>query len=116
MSKCFFLPFAGIALYPGKARLISCEHHYHGHIPSRLLAGQMEDSDCVIQHVIYNDPYTNRSKVSFPPFYTRLDSDSRLCNVFFFTLSRVWTSARYSGTGRRLVLKQTKSLLMALFF
>lgn len=56
---------AGIALYPGKARLLSCRHHYHDHIPSRLLAGQQEDSDCVIKEVIYNDPYTNHTKVSF---------------------------------------------------
>ncbi|KAM9466454.1 proton-activated chloride channel isoform 1-T2 [Clarias gariepinus] len=53
---------AGIALYPGKARLLSCRHHYHDHIPSRLLAGQQEDSDCVIKEVIYNDPYTNHTK------------------------------------------------------
>ncbi|MCJ8736860.1 hypothetical protein PDJAM_G00017340 [Pangasius djambal] len=51
----------GIALYPGKARLLSCRHHYHDHIPP-LLAGQLEDSDCVIQEVIYNDPYTNHTK------------------------------------------------------
>ncbi|XP_047677450.1 proton-activated chloride channel [Tachysurus fulvidraco] len=52
----------GIALYPGKARLLSCRHHYHDHIPPRLLAGQKEDNECIIQEVNYIDPYTNHSK------------------------------------------------------
>ncbi|XP_060790260.1 proton-activated chloride channel [Neoarius graeffei] len=52
----------GIALYPGNAQLLSCRHHYHDHIPPRLMAGQMHNSDCVIQEVIYNDPYANNTK------------------------------------------------------
>ncbi|XP_062863615.1 proton-activated chloride channel isoform X2 [Trichomycterus rosablanca] len=52
----------GIALFPGKARLLSCRHHYHDHIPPGLSTGQMEDSDCVIQEVIYTDPYSNHTK------------------------------------------------------
>lgn len=52
----------GIALYPGNAKLLSCRHHYHDHIPPGLSTGQMEDSDCVIQEVIYSDPYFNHTK------------------------------------------------------
>ncbi|XP_026881304.2 proton-activated chloride channel [Electrophorus electricus] len=52
----------GIALYPGNAQLLSCRHHYHDHIPSGLSACQMEESDCVMEEVIYHDPYSNHTR------------------------------------------------------
>lgn len=70
--NAFFFPLQELHLYPGKARLLSCRHHYHDHIPPRLLAGQKEDGDCVIKEVIYNDPYTNHTKVSFLCMYDLL--------------------------------------------
>ncbi|XP_036449997.1 proton-activated chloride channel isoform X1 [Colossoma macropomum] len=51
----------GIALYPGKAQLLSCQHHYHDYIPPGL-TGQSKENDCVIEQVIYSDPYANHTR------------------------------------------------------
>ncbi|KAG9268588.1 transmembrane protein 206 [Astyanax mexicanus] len=52
----------GIALYPGKAKLLSCEHHYHDYIPPGLSTHQMKENECVIEEVTYNDPYSNHTR------------------------------------------------------
>ncbi|XP_066537066.1 proton-activated chloride channel [Hoplias malabaricus] len=54
----------GIALYPGKAQLLSCQHHYYDYIPPGFLARGMEESDCVIKEVVYNDPHFNHTRRS----------------------------------------------------
>ncbi|XP_075451796.1 proton-activated chloride channel isoform X2 [Ascaphus truei] len=51
----------GIALYPGKAQLLSCEHHYYDHIPPLTSPGQPGENTCVTQKVNYTDPFTNNT-------------------------------------------------------
>ncbi|XP_066451141.1 proton-activated chloride channel isoform X2 [Eleutherodactylus coqui] len=51
----------GIAIYPGKAWLLSCEHHLYDHIPPLRHPGQRGDNRCVTQTVNYTDPFTNQT-------------------------------------------------------
>ncbi|XP_075060323.1 proton-activated chloride channel [Mixophyes fleayi] len=51
----------GIALYPGKARLLSCEHHLYDHIPPLKNPGQPGENRCITQKVNYTDPFTNQT-------------------------------------------------------
>ncbi|KAG8443734.1 hypothetical protein GDO86_009055 [Hymenochirus boettgeri] len=51
----------GIAIYPGKARLLSCEHHWYDHIPPLKDPGQPGENNCITQNMSYLDPYTNRT-------------------------------------------------------
>ncbi|XP_066562599.1 proton-activated chloride channel isoform X2 [Amia ocellicauda] len=51
----------GIALYPGKARLLSCKHHYHSHIPPLVTPGQPGDVNCFTDQINYTDPFTNHT-------------------------------------------------------
>nr|DBA27240.1 TPA: hypothetical protein GDO54_011405 [Pyxicephalus adspersus] len=50
----------GIALYPGKAKLLSCEHHLYDHIPPLKNPGQPGENLCVTQTINYTDPFTNQ--------------------------------------------------------
>ncbi|KAM4772580.1 proton-activated chloride channel [Rhinophrynus dorsalis] len=51
----------GIALYPGKAQLLSCEHHLYDHIPPLENPGQKGINSCVTQTINYTDPFTNKT-------------------------------------------------------
>ncbi|KAM7118372.1 proton-activated chloride channel isoform 4-T6 [Ciconia maguari] len=51
----------GIAFYPGKARLLSCKHHYYDHIPPLINPGQPGDIECTTQRINYTDPFTNQT-------------------------------------------------------
>ncbi|XP_018409562.1 PREDICTED: transmembrane protein 206 [Nanorana parkeri] len=51
----------GIALYPGKAELLSCEHHLYDHIPPLKNPGQPGENHCVTQRINYTDPFTNQT-------------------------------------------------------
>ncbi|KAM5165480.1 proton-activated chloride channel [Mantella aurantiaca] len=51
----------GIALYPGKAELLSCEHHFYDHIPPLKYPGLPGQNNCVTQKINYTDPFTNRT-------------------------------------------------------
>uniref|UniRef100_A0A8B9NWZ6 Proton-activated chloride channel n=1 Tax=Apteryx owenii TaxID=8824 RepID=A0A8B9NWZ6_APTOW len=51
----------GIAFYPGKARLLSCKHHYYDHIPPLINPGQPGDIECSTQRINYTDPFTNQT-------------------------------------------------------
>ncbi|XP_061847383.1 proton-activated chloride channel isoform X5 [Colius striatus] len=44
----------GIAFYPGKARLVSCKHHYYD-------PGQPGDTECTTRRINYTDPFTNQT-------------------------------------------------------
>ncbi|XP_037353316.1 proton-activated chloride channel [Talpa occidentalis] len=50
----------GIALYPGRAQLLSCEHHYEV-IPPLRSPGQPGDVSCTTQRVNYTDPFSNQT-------------------------------------------------------
>ncbi|XP_030050506.1 LOW QUALITY PROTEIN: proton-activated chloride channel [Microcaecilia unicolor] len=51
----------GIALYPGKAELLSCKHHFHDHIPPLTHLGEPGEIQCNTQRINYTDPFTNQS-------------------------------------------------------
>ncbi|CAN2387416.1 Transmembrane protein 206 [Pristimantis euphronides] len=51
----------GIAIYPGKARLLSCEHYLYDHIPPLKHPGQPGDNRCITETVSYTDPFTNQT-------------------------------------------------------
>ncbi|XP_077341867.1 proton-activated chloride channel isoform X1 [Lithobates pipiens] len=51
----------GIALYPGKAELLSCEHHLYDHIPPLKNPGQPAENNCRTQKIDYIDPFTNQT-------------------------------------------------------
>ncbi|KAG7466501.1 hypothetical protein MATL_G00165550 [Megalops atlanticus] len=53
---------AGIALYLGKAQLLSCKHHHHAYIPPLVSPGQPEEGDCVTEEVTYMGPYSNHTR------------------------------------------------------
>ncbi|KAG8504437.1 Proton-activated chloride channel [Galemys pyrenaicus] len=50
----------GIALYPGRAQLLSCEHHYEA-IPPLRSPGQPGAVSCTTQRVNYTDPFSNQT-------------------------------------------------------
>ncbi|XP_044278422.1 proton-activated chloride channel isoform X1 [Varanus komodoensis] len=52
----------GIALYPGKAELLTCKHHYYDYIPPLVNPGQPGKIECITQRVNYTDPFTNQTK------------------------------------------------------
>uniref|UniRef100_A0A3B3Q6B6 Proton-activated chloride channel n=1 Tax=Paramormyrops kingsleyae TaxID=1676925 RepID=A0A3B3Q6B6_9TELE len=52
----------GIALYLGKATLLSCQHHLHDHIPALVSPGNPGEGGCVIESVSYMDPYSNQTR------------------------------------------------------
>ncbi|XP_075194106.1 proton-activated chloride channel isoform X2 [Anomaloglossus baeobatrachus] len=51
----------GIAIYPGKAQLLSCEHHLYDHIPPLKNPGQPGNNHCITQTINYTDPFTNQT-------------------------------------------------------
>uniref|UniRef100_A0A8D0HGN1 Proton-activated chloride channel n=1 Tax=Sphenodon punctatus TaxID=8508 RepID=A0A8D0HGN1_SPHPU len=51
----------GVALYPGKAQLLSCKHHYYDHIPPLANPGQPGEIECTTQRINYTDPFTNQT-------------------------------------------------------
>ncbi|XP_035412358.1 proton-activated chloride channel isoform X4 [Cygnus atratus] len=51
----------GIAFYPGKARLLSCKHHYYDHIPPLINPGQQGKIECTTRRINYTDPFTNQT-------------------------------------------------------
>lgn len=52
----------GIALYPGRAQLLSCRHHFHDHIPPLVAPGQPGESDCIMEEVSYIGPFSNKTQ------------------------------------------------------
>ncbi len=56
---------SGIALYPGKAQLLSCMHHYHDNIPPLAALDRPEERNCIKEDVIYHGPYSNQTQVCF---------------------------------------------------
>uniref|UniRef100_A0A2D4LEX6 Proton-activated chloride channel n=1 Tax=Micrurus spixii TaxID=129469 RepID=A0A2D4LEX6_9SAUR len=52
----------GIALYPGKAELLTCKHHFYDYIPPLVNPGQPGKIECVTQRIDYTAPFTNATK------------------------------------------------------
>ncbi|XP_076002855.1 proton-activated chloride channel [Genypterus blacodes] len=55
-------PHPGIALYPGQAKLLSCKHHNHDHIPPLVDPGKQQEGDCIINNVTYYGPFMNETQ------------------------------------------------------
>ncbi|XP_010787169.1 proton-activated chloride channel, partial [Notothenia coriiceps] len=53
----------GIALYPGRAELLSCRHHFHDYIPPLVEPGTHQEGECVTQDVTYDGPFSNQTLV-----------------------------------------------------
>lgn len=51
----------GIALFPGKAQLLSCKHYFHDHVPSLENPGQFGKIDCKTEEINYTHPFTNQT-------------------------------------------------------
>lgn len=63
---------AGIALYTGKARLLSCRHHYHDYIPPLVDPGTPQEGDCVMEDVTYVGPFAEQRMVGDDDFSDKL--------------------------------------------
>ncbi|XP_037097249.1 proton-activated chloride channel isoform X2 [Syngnathus acus] len=85
----------GIALYPGNARLLSCRHHYHDHIPPLVNPGKPQDSDCVIEEVTYNGLFTNQTKKK--ALVVRGPSDVHSRELIFMQFSQNETEEDFSA-------------------
>lgn len=57
-------PCEGIALFPGKARLLDCKHYLQSYIPPLVNPGQPQKIDCQIEEVMYVGPFSNKTKVN----------------------------------------------------
>lgn len=80
---CVFV-WTGIALYPGKAQLLSCKHHYHDYIPPLVDPGKPQEGDCVIDEVTYFGPFTNQTEVKYQHVYYSIHK-----NIFTMVIKAV---------------------------
>lgn len=90
----FFAP-PGIALYPGKAQMLSCRHHYHNYIPPLVAPGKPEEGDCLIDQVSYVGPFSNRTQKQ--ALVIRGPSDVRNKELIFMQFSQNKTEEDFSA-------------------
>ncbi|XP_070698412.1 proton-activated chloride channel [Pempheris klunzingeri] len=89
-----FLP-PGIALYPGKAKLLSCRHHNHDYIPPLVDPGKPQEGDCVYEEVTYFGPFTNQTEKR--ALVVRGPSDVRNKELIFMQFSHNETEEDFSA-------------------
>lgn len=85
----------GIALFPGKARLLSCVHHYHASIPPLVDPGTPQPGDCTIREVTYYEPFKNATQKK--ALVVRGPSDVRNKEVVFMQFSHNETQEDFSA-------------------
>lgn len=85
----------GIALYPGKAQLLSCMHHFHDNIPPLVASGRLEESNCITEEVIYQGPYSNQTQKR--AIVVRGPTDVRNRELIFLQFSRNETEEDFSA-------------------
>ncbi|XP_048047692.1 proton-activated chloride channel [Megalobrama amblycephala] len=85
----------GIALYPGKAQLLSCMHHYHDNIPPLVASGGLEEGNCITEEVIYHGPYSNQTQKR--AVVVRGPTDVRNRELIFLQFSRNETEEDFSA-------------------
>ncbi|XP_030575093.1 proton-activated chloride channel isoform X2 [Archocentrus centrarchus] len=85
----------GIALYPGKAQLLSCRHHYHDYIPPLVEPGKPQEGDCEITEVTYFGPFTNETEKK--TLVVRGPSDVRNKELIFMQFSHNETEEDFSA-------------------
>ncbi|XP_040056001.2 proton-activated chloride channel isoform X1 [Gasterosteus aculeatus] len=85
----------GIALYPGKARLLSCRHHYHDYIPPLVDPGTPQEGDCVMEDVTYVGPFAEQRMKR--AVVVRGQQDVRNKEVIFMQFSHNETEEDFSA-------------------
>ncbi|XP_076605024.1 proton-activated chloride channel [Chaetodon auriga] len=85
----------GIALYPGKAKLLSCRHHYHDNIPPLVDPGKPQKGDCLIKEVSYFGPFANETEKR--ALVVRGPSDVRNKELIFMQFSHNETEEDFSA-------------------
>lgn len=85
----------GIALYPGKAQLLSCRHHNHDYIPPLVDPGKPQKGDCIIKEVTYIGPFTNQTEKK--ALVVRGPSDVRKKELIFMQFSHNETEEDFSA-------------------
>uniref|UniRef100_A0A667YJN7 Proton-activated chloride channel n=2 Tax=Myripristis murdjan TaxID=586833 RepID=A0A667YJN7_9TELE len=85
----------GIALYPGKAQLLGCKHHYHDYIPPLVDPGKPQEVDCVIDKVTYYDPFKNQTQKK--AMVVRGPSEVRKKELIFMQFSHNETEEDFSA-------------------
>ncbi|KAM9842218.1 proton-activated chloride channel [Aulostomus maculatus] len=85
----------GIALYPGKAQLLSCRHHFHDDIPPLVDPGKHQKGDCIMEEVTYLGPFTNQTEKK--AVVVRGPSDVRNKELIFMQFSRNETEEDFSA-------------------
>ncbi|XP_022606570.1 transmembrane protein 206 [Seriola dumerili] len=85
----------GIALYPGKAQLLSCRHHYHDYIPPLVDPGKPQEGNCLIDEVNYFGPFTNQKEKR--ALVVRGPSDVRNKELIFMQFSHNETEEDFSA-------------------
>ncbi|XP_026194891.1 proton-activated chloride channel [Anabas testudineus] len=85
----------GIALYPGKAQLLSCKHHYHDYIPPLVDPGKPQEGDCEIDEVTYFGPFTNKTEKR--ALVVRGPSDVRSKELIFMQFNQNETEEDFSA-------------------
>ncbi|XP_018521761.1 proton-activated chloride channel isoform X2 [Lates calcarifer] len=88
-------PPPGIALYPGNAPLLSCNHYYHDYIPPLVDPGKPQKWDCVIEEVTYYGPFTNQTEKR--ALVVRGPSDVRNKELIFMQFSQNETEEDFSA-------------------
>ncbi|XP_030643091.1 proton-activated chloride channel [Chanos chanos] len=84
----------GIALYPGKAQLLSCTHHYHDHILPHGSGRKLQEGDCTTEEIIYTGPYSNDTTRAL---VVRGPTDVRNRELVFLQFSRNETGEDFSA-------------------
>ncbi|XP_069016820.1 proton-activated chloride channel [Embiotoca jacksoni] len=85
----------GIALYPGRAQLLSCKHHDHDYIPPLVDPGKPQEGDCEIIHVSYFGPFSNQTEKR--ALVVRGPSDVRNKELIFMQFSHNETEEDFSA-------------------
>lgn len=85
----------GIVLFPGKAHLLSCMHHYHDNIPPLVALENLAKRECMKEEVIYHGPYSNQTEKRALVF--RGPTDVRNRELIFLQLSRNETEEDFSA-------------------
>ncbi|XP_034381496.1 proton-activated chloride channel [Cyclopterus lumpus] len=85
----------GIALYPGKARLLSCKHYFHDYIPPLVDPGKPQEGDCLMEDVTYFGPFTNQTKIQ--ALVVRGPTDVRNKELIFMQFSLNETEEDFSA-------------------
>lgn len=85
----------GITLYPGKAQLLSCMHHYHDNIPPPVSSASRAGGNCIIEEIIYHGPYSNQTQKR--AIVVRGPTDVRNRELIFLQFSRNETEEDFSA-------------------